>query len=565
VIRSHIPLCGAPTNPFPWAQKLLNMRRNIFIRLLMFVLTSATCVHAASAQEMRTWTDATGTFRKEAVFLKIEGGTIHLKTANGKIARIPLAKLSDADQRYVERMDADSSADPFETDAAAGSEGASRDIAAPLPGGTTRTVIGQGVGPTTEDAKKDAFRDAVRQVVGTLVAAATMVDNDTLIEDKVLSLSGGFLKRIDMLPGFPKQDGKLWRVKIKAEVQVTEVLATLGKANVTTLAIRSDDLEAQRVTIADQQSAKREALNDVRMWENFPGQFFTLTVAQQPKVIKAGPETSRLSYSVELSPNLQGYKAFADKLAAILGKTAGKRGDFANDGLKPNCDKSQMQGVADGLWHNFFCRRHGLSGSFVSQRDQAEFLERLEDTDPSSPEAKDFQYFCFDQGGYTNPDECGLDRVGKQFWEKVYDNRETEFVLCMLADSNKSHSKTRWQWFTCDRTDFPAGHSSPWLRGIECEIMFLDEQNTFVASDNFSLGNGIGVSRYGDFDRANDGGMIFVSPFWIPPADTGSVWDRKGYVARATFHRTSELASEEVKNIKSVSCRVKTLPITPAR
>lgn len=54
----------------------------------MFVVTSAPCVHAANAQEMRTWTDVTGKFRKEAVFLKIEGGTIHLKAANGEIARI---------------------------------------------------------------------------------------------------------------------------------------------------------------------------------------------------------------------------------------------------------------------------------------------------------------------------------------------------------------------------------------------------------------------------------------------------------------------------------------------
>jgi hypothetical protein len=462
-------------------------------------------------------------------------------------------------------MDADSSADPFETEAVAEAEVASRGIAAPMSGDTIRTVIGQGVGPTTEDAKKDAFRDAVRQVVGTLVAAATMVENDTLIEDKVLSLSGGFLNRVDMLPGFPKQDGSLWRVKIKAEVQVTEVLATLGKAKVTTLAIRSDDLEAQRVTIADQQSAKLEALNDPRMWENFPGQFFMLTVTQQPKIIKAGPETSQLSYSVELSPNFQEYKAFADKLVAILGKTGGKRGDFSNDGLKPNCDKSQMQGVTRALWHEFFRRSDGLSGSFVSRRDQAEFLQRLEDTEPSSPEAKGFQYFCFDQGGYMSPNVCGLDRVGKQFWGKAYENKETEFVLCMLAESNKSYSKTRWQWFTCDRSEFPPGHDSPWLRGIACEITFHDERNTFVASDTFSLGNGIGVSRYGDFDRANDGGMIFVSPFWIPPEQTGSVWDRKGYVAKATFHRTTELSSDEVKNIKSVSCRVITLPITPDR
>ena len=537
-----------------------------FIRILAPMLAWAAISHVAAAQELRMWTDTSGKFRKEAAFVKMESNTVHLKMANGKTAQIPLVKLSADDQAYIKQMASGSAADPFLTELDTNQSSPSAIVSSSSQSeNSVRTVVGQGVGSTTEDAKKDAYRDAVRQVVGTLVATATLVENDVAIESKVLSLSGGFLNRVEMLTGFPKQEGTLWKVKIKAEVQVTEVLATLGKANVTTLAVRSEDLEAQRVTIADQQSAKLEALNDPRMWENFPGQFFKLTVIQQPKVTKAGPDTSQLSYAVELSPNLEQYKAFADKVAAILGKTGGKRGDFSNDGLKPNCDKSQMQGVVRGLWHNFFCSSDGLSGSFVSRRDQAEFLERLEDTEPSSPEAKGFQYFCFDQGGYVNPDECGLDRVGKQFWDKVYDNQETEFVLCMLVESNKSYSKTKWQWFTCDRTDFPVGHDSPWLRGIECEITFLDGNNKFVASDTFSFGNGVGVSRYGEFDMANDGGMIFVSPFWIPPEQTGAVWDRKGYVAQATFHRTSELASDEVKNVKSVSCRVKTLAIKPER
>jgi hypothetical protein len=543
------------------------MRPNAFMRLLMVSIACATSAGTANTEEIRTWTDASGKFQKEAALLKIDGGTVHLKTADGKIARIPLTKLSDSDQRYVERMAADSSADPFETEAVAGADGTPRDIAAPFSGHATRTVIGQGVGPTSEDAKKDAFRDAVRQVVGTLVATAAMVENDALIEDKVLSLSGGFLNRVDMLPGFPKQDGTLWRVKIKAEVQVTEVLATLGKANVTTLAIRSDDLEAQRVTIADQQSAKLEALNDPRMWENFPGQFFKLAVTQQPKISKAGPETSELTYSVELTPNLDEYKAFADKLAAILSKTGGQHGEFSNDGLKPNCDKSQLPRVASLLWQDLIrtSSSDGFAGSLLNQRDRTDLLKRLEDTEPTSPEAKDYEFFCFDQGGYGFPKECGLDTVGYRSWQKVYDRQDAEFVLCMLAESNKSWSKTRWRWFTCQREEFPSGHQSPWLRGIDCEIAFRDQSGTLIATDSFSIGNGIGISRYGEVDNARDGGMIFVSPFWIPPATTGAVWDRKGYVARAAFHRSCELDSEEIKNIKTVSCRVKTLPITPDR
>ena len=522
-----------------------------FIRIVAPMLAWAAISHVAAAQELRMWTDASGKFRKEAAFLKIESNTVHLKMANGKTAQIPLVKLSADDQAYIKQIVSGSAADPFLTKLDTNQSSPSSIVSSSSQSGNSvRTVVGQGVGSTTEDAKKDAYRDAVRQVVGTLVATATLVENDVAIESKVLSLSGGFLNRVDMLPGFPKQEGTLWKVKIKAEVQVTEVLATLGKANVTTLAIRSDDLEAQRVTIADQQSAKIEVLSDARVWENFPAQFFKLAVTQQPKVTKAGPDKSQLSYAVELCPNLDEYKSFATRLAGVLGKTNGKRGDFSNDGLKPNCDKSQLQNVTRGLWHELLCSSDGLGGSLLSQRDQADFLNYLKDTEPSSPEAKGYQYFCFDQGGYTGPSACGLDRVANQFWKNI--DEDAEFVLCMLAESNKSYSKTQWQWFVCDIADFPSGTDSPWLRGIECEITFLDDGGQFVAADTFSIGNGIGVSRCRE--------ITFLSPFWIP---TDSVWDRKGYVARATFHRTSELDSDEIKNVKSVSCRVKTLPIPP--
>lgn len=546
------------------------LHRYVAWQRLMLATFAGVCVVLplrSPAEEIRSWTDATGQFKRNAVFQRVDGDIVVLKSDQGKELRIPLERLSTADQAYAKAAAVKGSvADPFE-----GVEDTHRSAdpavanATDMSRSNIRVVVAQGVGITTEDAKKDAYREAVRQVVGTLVAAATIVDNDAVIEDKVLSLSGGFLDRVDMLAGFPKQEGSLWKVKIKAEVQVTEVLATLGKANVTTLAIRSDDLEAQRITISDQQSAKLDALNDPRMWENFPGQFFTLTVTQQPKVTKAGPDRSQLSYSVELAPNLGEYKVFANKLGGILGKTGGRSGEFSNDGLKPNCDRNQVQQAAAQLWRNFFCTSYGIAGSLLSQRDQSDFLKRFEDTEPSSPEAKGHQYFCFDQGGYTFPKACGLDKIGEQMWQKAYDRQDSEFVLCMLAESNKSYSKTRWKWFVCNREDFPAGQECPWLRGIECEITFQDSGGGFIATDSFAIGNGIGVSRYGEVDNAKDGGMIFMSPFWIPPATTGSVWDRKGYVAVATFNRTSEVDNEEVKNLTSVVCRVKTLPIKPAR
>ena len=54
-------------------------------------------------------------------------------------------------------------------------------------------VVATGYGSTVREATKAAFRAAVEQVVGTMVDATTLVENDKLIEDEILSYSAGMI------------------------------------------------------------------------------------------------------------------------------------------------------------------------------------------------------------------------------------------------------------------------------------------------------------------------------------------------------------------------------------
>lgn len=69
-------------------------------------------------------------------------------------------------------------------------------------GGNTKVVEVSGAGADVESAKNDACREAVRQVVGSYVASKTRTENDDLIEDKVISLSAGFVEKVEALKGF---------------------------------------------------------------------------------------------------------------------------------------------------------------------------------------------------------------------------------------------------------------------------------------------------------------------------------------------------------------------------
>lgn len=72
---------------------------------LVFILLSA----SLSAQEPRTWTDSTGRFKIEATFKGTSGNKVSLERQDGSLVTIELAKLSDADRKYVEEQ----AANPF--------------------------------------------------------------------------------------------------------------------------------------------------------------------------------------------------------------------------------------------------------------------------------------------------------------------------------------------------------------------------------------------------------------------------------------------------------------------
>jgi len=90
---------------------------------------------------------------------------------------------------------------------------------------TLQHVVAEGVGRTTDEAQKDAWRNAVSLVVGTMVDTETLVRNDKLISDQVLTFGQGYIQRSSMLS--QTESGGLYRVKIEAWVKKTEIKTKL--------------------------------------------------------------------------------------------------------------------------------------------------------------------------------------------------------------------------------------------------------------------------------------------------------------------------------------------------
>jgi|GEM_PF-2400284 len=190
----------------------------------------------------------------------------------------------------------------------------------------TQEVIAEGVGATTDEAVKDAYRNAVRQVVGAVVDAETLVKNDEIIDDKVLTYSDGFIKDYEEVDGSKNVKGGLHRIKIKAQVERRSVIAKLKAANVTVKEVDGKGLFAEAVTQLDAEKDAAALLQ--KQFEGFPQSCITATVIGEPKLVSQTGETGTVKITVQIEPDLKAYKAFSGKLVSILDKLAKEKGEF---------------------------------------------------------------------------------------------------------------------------------------------------------------------------------------------------------------------------------------------
>jgi hypothetical protein len=93
-----------------------------------------------------------------------------------------------------------------------------------------KKVITSGYGKNPDEALTQALRNAVEEAVGTYMTSTTRIENDDIIEDKILSLSRGFIKDFKKLSEM-KVEGET-KVTVSAIVTKTQILETLKASGV---------------------------------------------------------------------------------------------------------------------------------------------------------------------------------------------------------------------------------------------------------------------------------------------------------------------------------------------
>ena len=204
-------------------------------------------------------------------------------------------------------------------------------LAATAQNAETITVTATGYGVDPAAAKKAAGRAAIEQVVGQLVDADTLVENDELVKDRILTHSAAFLEDVETV-GAPTQADGLWTVKVRAKVRKTQLSKKLVAENVAKAEVKKGKLFAQaasRRQEADDAAAMLEAL-----FENFPSGILKAEVcrdAEGQPAVRIADANGTVEADVEISVDAAAWKDWAAEARLKLDKMAASSEDASWD------------------------------------------------------------------------------------------------------------------------------------------------------------------------------------------------------------------------------------------
>lgn len=401
-------------------------------------------------------------------------------------------------------------------------------------GAIAKVVVVEGVGATSGEAITDAFRSAVRQVVGIYVDSETLVSNDELIEDKVLTLSNGFVREWSRIPGSEITSNGLCRIKIKAAVERKLLVEKLQAVNVTLSSMDGQSMFAKAVTELDAQKDSEKLVK--KALSELPT---LLTCEIVDKTFDK--ESSEIVTEVLIKVDRLAYDAYIKRLEEVLKQVAikkdstvmeGKREERTDSGIFYNYDHPALRGpVVQSnkqwcIWVNNFSNATNTQlkwNGYVLEFDPREIIMSLE-----VPTKRDH-----------------LERVNRISQAKTtisvsaFDNVDglvtmDEFEL--LADSQSTYEYSY------------GGGLFPFLRQAYPRSLNADSSSLTYNTPGFALDQ----IRTG---QRNDSVNLFVSPYALAAKPTGNGWT-VAYYPELRQTRRIKVTLKELERIAKLKCEV---------
>ena len=207
----------------------------------------------------------------------------------------------------------------------------------------TQTVVATGYGTTADDAKKAAIRAAVEQVVGSMVDAETLVENDELVRDEILSYSAGLVESAEFVGEPRKTPAGLVEVRIRAVVKKTEIEAKLPKSEKVVREVSGQSLFAKRVSgkqnLEDAEAVMKKVFDPEKVRACVKADLVPLN--EDGAVLDVDPATGEVFADVKVWVDMDAYKKWTKEIVEKIGPMATKRREVVS--------KHQNDGFSDYL------------------------------------------------------------------------------------------------------------------------------------------------------------------------------------------------------------------------
>lgn len=177
-------------------------------------------------------------------------------------------------------------------------------------------VVATGIGINLDKAKQNAIRNAVEQVIGTYVSSDTLVQNNQVIKDQILSYSGGFIKEMKVLSEEKTDDG-LFSTKIEALVISTKLKRKIESLNIATKKVEGESLFGEASSRVETQKSAQQILDGTL--SKFPGAAYSFEIGK-PSILGTNPNSGRARVSIPIV--LKWDEAYLGELKSTLSQVA---------------------------------------------------------------------------------------------------------------------------------------------------------------------------------------------------------------------------------------------------
>jgi hypothetical protein len=112
----------------------------------------------------------------------------------------------------------------------------------------TNEITVTGIGTTLESAEKQALASAIRQAVGAYMDSKTIIENEEVIQDRILSVSNAFIEKYELIGQPKKSSDGLIEIIILAKVKTNQVVQALKEQNLISGEVAGQNLWAEAST-----------------------------------------------------------------------------------------------------------------------------------------------------------------------------------------------------------------------------------------------------------------------------------------------------------------------------